>query len=117
MLWLQLISEAGGALSATPLGAAVFHRFEQEAAEYRLAEVASFADAGGDRVDFVSLLPRRVQVRRWTMRATEPASRRPGPMWPWRSMRRNALRLSRVTFRSSEGNESRRGREVLTLEK
>jgi hypothetical protein len=47
--WLQLISEAGGELSVTPLGAAVFHRFEQEAAEYRLAEVASFADALRER--------------------------------------------------------------------
>ncbi|MFI9783282.1 hypothetical protein ACIHEI_07190 [Kitasatospora sp. NPDC051984] len=45
LLWMGLISDAHGALTVTALGAAVFHRAEQEHAENRLADVAAFADA------------------------------------------------------------------------
>ncbi|GAA2109480.1 hypothetical protein [Streptomyces synnematoformans] len=45
LLWMKLISDAGGLLSITTLGAAVYHRAEHEAAERRLAEVSAFADA------------------------------------------------------------------------
>jgi hypothetical protein len=43
--WMGLIAEVHGTLSITALGAAVFHRAEQETAESRLVEVAAFADA------------------------------------------------------------------------
>lgn len=42
--WLKLITDTGGALSVTMLGAAIFHRARQEEAEARLAAVVSFAD-------------------------------------------------------------------------
>ncbi|WP_322768935.1 hypothetical protein [Frankia sp. Cr1] len=45
MLWMKLISDAGGVLSATTLGAAIFYRAEQEAAQGRLVTVVLFADA------------------------------------------------------------------------
>jgi len=44
MRWMKLITDDGGVLSATTLGAAIFHRAKQEEAEERLAAVVSFAD-------------------------------------------------------------------------
>ncbi|WP_199865185.1 hypothetical protein [Frankia sp. EI5c] len=44
MRWLKLVTEQDGVLTATDLGAAVFHRARQEDAEARLSAVVSFAD-------------------------------------------------------------------------
>ncbi|MGW1542274.1 hypothetical protein ACWCPM_18910 [Streptomyces sp. NPDC002309] len=43
--WMGLINESDRLISVTVLGAAVFHRAEQEKAEDRLTEVVAFADA------------------------------------------------------------------------
>lgn len=45
LLWMGVITETNGTLSATAFGAALFHRAEQEKAENRLSEVVAFADA------------------------------------------------------------------------
>ncbi|GGP89253.1 hypothetical protein [Streptomyces pseudogriseolus] len=54
--WMELITEARDAISATAKGAAVFHRIKQEKAEIRLTEVVAFADAleakSGANIDY-----------------------------------------------------------------